>query len=116
MIQPYKIKITEKFNPESEHGEGVEHLGKKFYYRKGCRIPKDRVVHLTWEAIYNGVSIGDKEFLIVAYNPLDKSFWVLEHLFSDVRVRLKLYKNFNNQVAIKAAILRYKKIKTNIGV
>lgn len=80
-------------------GEGVLYGGDDFFYRAGKHIPKDKVVHLTWEGNWCGRENGEKSYLIVAFNGTD--FTVLEHvLYVGVQKSMKRFKGLSCAEAI----------------
>lgn len=91
------------------HGEGLHYNKKDYYYRHGCRIPKDKIVHLTYEGGYCGRQVGDKEYIIVAWD--GKEFSVLEHLYSDVRLKLDRFKNLTPAMGIDLVRSEQKKLE-----
>lgn len=69
----------------------MEYNSHYYFYRVGCWVPKDKIVHLTYEGGYCGRVNGDKEQIIVTWDGSD--FVVLDHAYGgDLRTKMARFK------------------------
>lgn len=85
------------------HGQGLKHDTQTYYYRVGKLVPRDKIVHLTYEGAYMGRVHGEKEYIVVAFD--GEQFRVLEHVsYYGVKDVLQKFKGMTNAEAIAAVV------------
>lgn len=98
-----KLKVSYDPKPRTPRstgcGEGIDYGQNTYYYIVGKRVPKDKVVSLSYEGCFCGRVHGEKEYIIVTWDGND--FVLLEHVYYEgVKKRLQRFRGLTPLEAI----------------